>query len=185
MDVVLSHAHELVTAPAIEPVSLTQAKRWLGLEENNYFDAQVDELIEQARDKIETVLNRALITQTWKYYLDRWPTQITLPKAPLQSVTHVKYTDADGDEQTWDAANYEVDANHEPGVIRRAYDVMWPEKRADKRTIEVQYVAGYGDAASDLPPMAVSAMRFWMADVWNGGTGETDGFWAAVESLRY
>ncbi|MCK4385369.1 MAG: phage head-tail connector protein [candidate division Zixibacteria bacterium] len=80
---------KLKTAPAVEPVTLTEAKNQLrvdGAEDN----ALITALITTARQLAERDTKRAFITQTWKMYLDSVPEEIEIPKPPLQSVESIK-----------------------------------------------------------------------------------------------
>ena len=80
---------KLITAPAAEPISLEGAKNHLkvdGAEDN----ALISALITTARQFAERDTKRAFITQTWKIYLDSVPTEIEIPKPPLQSVESIK-----------------------------------------------------------------------------------------------
>ena len=80
---------KLKTAPAVEPVTLTEAKNQLrvdGAEDN----ALITALITTARQLAERDTKRVFITQTWKMYLDSAPAEIEIPKPPLQSVESIK-----------------------------------------------------------------------------------------------
>ncbi len=104
-------------------------------------------LITAAREYIEEAARRALVTQTWKLYLDRWPVvdYIALPRPPLQSVTSLKYTDKDGTQTTWNSSNYLVDTASEPGRLVLAYGASWPNVTLQTvNPIEITYVCGYG-----------------------------------------
>ena len=80
----------LDTGPVSEPISLAEAKRQLRREADfTDDDVYIESLIKAARDVAETLSLHAMLTQTWKLYLDEWPDgdAIELPKPPLQSVT--------------------------------------------------------------------------------------------------
>ena len=84
---------KLKTAPAVEPVTLTEAKNQLrvdGAEDN----ALITALIKTARILIEKDARRALITQIWQMYLDKADPEIEIPKPPLQSVESIKLISA-------------------------------------------------------------------------------------------
>lgn len=61
-------------------------------------DDLLNAIITSARENVEDITRRALITQTWDYYLDDWPDAdfIKLPLGKLQSITSIKYKDTDG-----------------------------------------------------------------------------------------
>lgn len=141
------------SAPAVEPLSLDEAKLHLRVDigdDNELITA----LIVAARQYVEGATNRALISQTWRLSLDYWPYAncIRLPKPPLQSVTSLVYLDEDGNQTTWDASNYIVDTDSEPGRLVLADDASWPSLTLyPSNPIRVTYVAGYGDEGSDVP----------------------------------
>jgi len=125
---------------------------------NTTEDPTVNALITVARQYAETVTRRALITQTWNYTLDAFPDgDIEVPLPTLQSVTHIKYYDTNGVQQTWTNTNYSVDTDSEPGRISCAYGVTYPTTREMNNAVEVQFVAGYG-VASAVPQGIKQAM---------------------------
>jgi len=86
---------KLITAPTTEPVTLATAKNRLKVDggEDN---ALISALIKTARQRAEGVTNRALITQTWRMYLDKALPIIKIPKPPIQSVESIKTISATG-----------------------------------------------------------------------------------------
>ena len=145
----------LQSAPASEPVTTAEAKthcRVIGTADDSY----IDSLISAARLYVERRTGRALVTQTWDGFLDAFPDDmdvIELPRFPLVSVTHVKYHDANGAQQTWGSSNYIVDAAAWPGVIALAPNVEWPITQDGRRNaVEIRFVAGQavGSVPADL-----------------------------------
>lgn len=139
------------TAPASEPITRTEAKLQARIE-TTADDAYVDGLIVAARQIAETQTNRRLISQTLEAQYDEWPAagcELWLPGPPLTSVTHVKYYDEDGTEQTLSTDVYEVNTAQEPGRVTLKPDQVWPSLQSGKATpITVRYVAGYTNAAA-------------------------------------
>ncbi len=80
---------KLITAPAAEPITLAKAKNHLKVDSNDE-NALITALITAARQLGERETKRAFITQTWKLYLDESPSEIEIPKPPLQSVESIK-----------------------------------------------------------------------------------------------
>ena len=79
----------VVTEPAIEPLTLTETKEFLRVEDSNS-DNFINNLILVARQAAEQFLKKALITQTLKITYDQYaPCQIELPMQPVQSVDNV------------------------------------------------------------------------------------------------
>ena len=145
-------ALKLITAPAAEPVSTSEAKAHLRVD-TTADDTYIGTLITVARQNVESHLRRALISQTWEVVLDAFPAGvIRLPKPPLASVTSIKYTDDEGNESTYSSDNYVVDSDTEPGRVVLKSGQTWPAVTlAAANGVRVRYVAGYGAAGSNVP----------------------------------
>lgn len=142
----------LVIGPTAEPVSLAEAKRQMRVEGTDE-DAHITGLITAARAWAEEYTGRQLMPATWRLTLDRFPKAIRLPKAPLTSVSSIKYTDSAGAEQTWTSSEYQVDAASEPARIVPAYGEIYPTVRSELATVRVEYIAGYADADTVPQPI--------------------------------
>jgi uncharacterized phiE125 gp8 family phage protein len=149
----------LVTPPASEPIALQEAKEHCRIDGTDE-DALMAGLITAARDYVENVTGRQLVTATWDLTLDRfpcWPYAIDMPRAPLQSVTSISYVDTDGHTQTVSSATYVVSApagaTAERGRISLAYSQVWPPTLWQANVVTVRFVAGYGNA--DAVPQAL------------------------------
>ena len=61
-------------------------------------DDDLNDAIIDGRGSIENITRRALLTQTWNYYLDNWPDGdfIKLPFGNLASISSVSWKDTDG-----------------------------------------------------------------------------------------
>lgn len=186
------HRHNLITAPAIEPVTLTQAKAHLRVDFADD-DTLITTLIIVARQAVEEFLGRALITQTWQVFYDKFPDffygyrndcditsasqqlpvnyyqnrvrrarEIELLKPPLQSVTHVKTYANDDTVTTFSTSSYQVSVygglTPTRGRVTLRDGVTFPFFTRNADGIEIQFIAGYGDAASDVPEQIIQAM---------------------------
>ena len=143
-------ALKLITAPATEPVSTSEAKSHMRVD-TTADDTYIGTLIVAARQNVEAHLRRALISQTWELVLDSWPHRntIVLPKPPLISVTSIKYTDEDAVEATISASLYLVDTDAEPGRVVLKNGESWPSATLREASgIKVRYVAGWANAAA-------------------------------------
>ena len=154
-------ALSLTTGPAVEPISLTEAKAQLRLE-IDADDTLVTSLIQSAREHAEHITKRQLITATWKLTLDAFPSVITLPLPPLQSVSNIKYYDTDGVQQTLSTDLYQVDSESQPARIVPAYNTTFPSTRIMANAVEVNFVCGFGDAATDVPQKIKQAMLLFI-----------------------
>lgn len=150
-------ALRLITPPAEEPVTLAEAKAHLRLE-HSLDDDYVASLIRGARQYVEEVTWRALVTQTWELVLDGFPgwrtREILLPKGEVQSVTSVLYDDVNGVEQTFAPTEYVLGAS--PARLVLTPEGSWPNGwygREDVGSVRVRFVAGYGSANAVPRPL--------------------------------
>jgi len=183
-------AHTLITAPASEPVTLSEAKLHVR-QDLDADDTLITGQITTAREEVERIGCHALLTQTWEQVMDCWPAcdEIRLLHPPLQSVTSVKYTDVDGVETTWDAANYIVDTDNTPGRIVLGYGKSWPSATLRPvGAIRIRYVAGWTSAG--LVPQSFKQAMLLLVGQWyenreaGGDTvGEKAGIHHGVASL--
>jgi uncharacterized phiE125 gp8 family phage protein len=131
-------------------------------------DSLLTDLIETARISVENDANRKLITQSWDYYPQRWPCsdRLKIPFGNLQDVTHVKYTDVNGDETTLvEDIDYIIEMNGDQcGFLVLPYGMCWPSATLNpSNPIVVRFVCGYGATAADVPGPAKTAIKFWCA----------------------
>ncbi len=144
----------LVTKPATEPVSLTEAKAHIR-EDSTDSDAYISLLITAAREWGESFTRRAFIDQTWDLFLDRFPFNnqcIEIPLGTLKSVTTVQYNQSsDGVLTTMPASDYIVDPNRPKGRIALAFDSIWPDTRHQINAVVIRFVAGFGGSVDDVP----------------------------------
>lgn len=139
----------IATPPALEPVDLVEAKAHLRVD-GTQDDALITSLIAGARQVAESLLGRAFITQTLRLLCDEAPMRtLSLPRAPLQAITHIKVYD-DADNATTLAPGLYM-ADLAGGRIALRNNAVWPSISRAMNGFEVQYVAGYGAAASDVP----------------------------------
>lgn len=146
---------KLITAPATEPVTASEAKSHLRVD-TTADDTLIGTLITAARQHVENHLRRALITQTWELVMDAFPAGdvIRLPRPPLVSVTSIKYTDVAGSESTFSSAAYVVDTDSTKGRVVLKSGETWPsDTLAAANGVRVRYVAGYGEASAVPRPI--------------------------------
>lgn len=141
----------LVTDSAVEPLEVELLREHLRIV-HGVEDVALDEIIGAARLYCEKIIGRQFVNASWKLTLDSFPAEFLLYKVPVSSVTHVKYYDVDNAQQTLvDGTDYETDTDSEPGRIRALPTTSWPSTYDKYNAVEVQFVAGYGAAASDVP----------------------------------
>ena len=166
----------LTLAPTVEPISLDEAKRHLRIDiDETDHDDYLQDLIVVARQRVETVTWRKLVTQTWTAYLSDWPggEYIELPFGTLQSVTPevidgvsgIKYTDSAGDTYSWVSTEYIVGTDYQKGRVTLADGYTWPnETLYPSNPIEIVFICGYGLAVS-VPSQIKHAMKMIMSEL--------------------
>ena len=155
----------LITAPATEPVSSAEAKLHLkvdGATDDNLIAA----LISAARILCEALQGRAYITQTWELTLDAFPeSPFELPRAPLATVTSIKYTDSAGVEHTIAATDYVLDTSGEPGRVALADGVSWPSVDLyPVGAVKIRYTAGGSAAPANVKQAILLTIGGWYED---------------------
>ena len=155
---------ELITAPAIEPVSLLEAKDHLRVEIDND-DAIITALITAARRYGEKIQARAYITQTWDWFVDEFPDlPFDVPLPPLQSITSIKFFDEDDVESTFSSGKYHVDTKGFLGRITLNSGESWPSTTLRPiNGVVIGLVAGYGAASTDVPEEILLALKILIA----------------------
>lgn len=137
--------------PAIEPVTLAEARLFCRVDGTGE-DALLASLIAAARQDAETQLQRSLITQGWRLVLDAFPARaIELERGTVLSVTSITYADMSGTTQTMAPADYATDLSGCPGRITPGYGKTWPSALPQIAAVNIDYTAGFGPAAADVP----------------------------------
>lgn len=156
---------KLLTGPTVEPVTLADMKDYLrviGTDEDNLITNQ----IAAARQKVEKILGRALITQSWIKVSSISLRRITIEYPPLQSITSINSYDDANVATLNPAANYIVVSTSEPGLVLLKEGVSWLTHR-NNASFEIIFVAGYGDAASDIPEEIIEGVKMYVTKIYN------------------
>lgn len=139
-----------VTDAASEPITLAQAKLWTRVDVPDDDELFTGLCIPAARQDAEARMGRTLITTTWKLVLNaftRCGSCIPLQYPNLQSVDSILYYDTSGVQQTLDPVAYLLDTVSQPGGVAPAPGLSWPATQARINAVEIQYKAGWTDAA--------------------------------------
>lgn len=178
----------LVTSgPAVEPISLTEAKLHLRVS-NTVENAGITLAIETARRYVETFIG-PLITQTIEEYFDAFPAgdrlQLTHPQ--VQSVTSIVYIDTADTPATFTASYYQLSAygRGRPAEIWLKDGRDWPITTLQTVDgVKVTYVAGFGDAATDVPAEIRSAILLLLGHFYQNREQELRGNNTVPSSLQ-
>jgi len=139
--------YTLITAPIIEPVSLAEAKLQLNIPTaETFWDDYITSLITTARQTAEQLLWRGINTQTWDLYLDYNEVKefLFMTKCPLQSITYIKYYDADNVLTTLSTDDYYTDLIGEPA---RVHITTMPTVYERMNAMNIRFVCGWTSAA--------------------------------------
>ena len=160
----------LLSGPAVEPLTLSEAKAWLRLDTSDEDDL-VTALIVSARLMVEAATRRALITQSWRLVYDGWPPlPLRLRPAPVQSVSAVRVYDVNNVSAPVAPSTYWTDAS--PDAARLVFNTPPPAPGRAAAGIEIDVTAGYGAASSAVPEPLRQAARMLVAH-WFEARGDT------------
>jgi uncharacterized phiE125 gp8 family phage protein len=162
-----------LSSPAVEPVTLSHAKRQLVVDASFTDDDEfITSLIITARQHCEKLMQRAVYDRDVLLSLDAFPIPtfgstlnpsdrrafytgtyiwehlaIRLPLPACQSVTSITFYDQAGNQYTVDPATYNVDTISEPCRIVPKWSCTWPTAAYfTPGSVQVTFVAGtYGD----------------------------------------
>lgn len=148
----MKKANRIVTEPAIEPVSLDEMKAHARIDDASD-ETLIEGLIKAARHWCEHYTRRVFITQGWQMSLAEAPSlrSVSFPSAPLLGVTAVRAYSDDGQAEVLDAQNYYIDTLSLPGRLVLHDGVTWPEATRPANAYVIDYSAGYGPSAGDVP----------------------------------
>lgn len=177
----------VVTPASADPVTLSEANAWLRLDDGAD-DVTVSMLISAATASVEEYLRRSLLTRTLRLTLDAEPSRfgsdfqpgtydlpvgalygdlpraIDLPKGPVRAISSVTTYDTEDAASTFGSSNYSLDSAGSRLVL--AYGSLWPTGLRPRAAVEINYTAGYGEAASSVPQPIRTAILIHLATLY-------------------
>jgi uncharacterized phiE125 gp8 family phage protein len=166
-------ALKLKTPPPAEPVTLVEVKSLLRIDDSDD-DNLISSMITAIRQRAEEWTRRSFLTQTWTLWMDEFPFRsgntmnklngrvIIIPRPPMQSVAFIKTYDSDNSTVTFDTSDYFVDTASSPGRVALNDNSSWPTSLRIFSAVEVEFIAGYGSSASDVPEGIKQGMLQWI-----------------------
>ncbi len=157
-------ANILLSGPAVEPITLAEAKAHLRVD-IAADDTLIHSLIMASRLHIEAALDLALVTQSWRHRRDAWPKAraLILPLHPIQSLTSVRIYARDGSHQTLDNDDFILDGSANPPRLVWQGTGTPPTAGRSANGIEIDFIAGFGDLANDVPQPIRQALLLLVA----------------------
>lgn len=155
--------YALINPPQAEPLTLAEVKAHLRLDSGDE-DALLTTLIRTAREHLERTTGLCLLRQTWRFYLDRWPQTgvILIGKGPVQTIETILVFGSDGRETNITAADKLLDGTARPARL-------WlrdpPTPGRVMNGIEIDFIAGYGEAGTDVSDTLKRAMLMHVAQM--------------------
>jgi hypothetical protein len=173
---------KIVTGPAATPVSRTEARNHLRLDDD-VDDSLVRAYIQAATDWAENYTGRFLVSRTCQMMLDgarelesplwegmrtgpsnvAYLDHIELAAAPVISVESIKYYSDDDTQYTWAASNYFVDTFSEPAKVVLRDGGTYPTDLRAANGLEINFTAGYGSNPSAVPEAIKVAILQYIA----------------------
>lgn len=158
-----------LTPPAVEPVTLAEAKQHCRVDTTND-DAYIGSLITAAREWCEAYCDETYVHTQYRMTLDSFPTEIELPRPPMATsgtatAVSVTYTMENQATAVLSTAEYRVDRDSTPGVLRTLYNGSWPSHLLDYNAVSVTWWGGKGADGSAVPQRVRNAI-LWLVGYW-------------------
>lgn len=180
---------KLKTAPAEDPVTVTEAKDYLRVD-GAAEDTRILAMIKAATDRLEQFCDQKFILQTWLQYLDYFPRankdawwdgvkempvselyteskEIKLAIGPLIEVNEFNTYADDGVKITFDPSEYVIDTAGFQGRIALKMGGVWPTTILRKLNgIEIDFDCGMAPDAATLPIVVKQAVLEYVAQMY-------------------
>jgi len=152
----------VITPATSEPVTYEELADHLRLDYGTD-QSLVTSLGIAARRYFEQVTKLTLMQTVFSVSFDDfgfWTDCIKLPRRPVSSVAGIMYIDANGQTQTLDSSQYQVDRKSIYTRIRPAYGIVLPVTRADTvNAVTIQFTAGTANDPSQVDELAKLAIK--------------------------
>lgn len=180
----MSTVVSVVTPPAVEPITLEEAKAYLRVDFADD-DPLIGALAVAARRAIEAHSHRVMIATTFDWQTDGFPLGggyfnrflrgmvgdpnwfptnagiLQLPRVPAYSLVSITYLDTAGNTQTADLSNFTL-KGPAPAELAPRYGFLWPVTLPQIGAVTIRFVAGEPDA-STVPDDVKIAMKMLLS----------------------
>ncbi len=162
-------APTIVTGPTIEPLTLDEVKAFRRID-GAWSDLELTGMIRAAREHVELMIGRALITRTVRLRASCFADLAPLPLSPLQAVTAIRYLATDGAEQLLDPAAYRAIDGLDAAIVATG---AWPTTAIAADAVRAEVRVGFGDTAKEVPEPIRIAMLLIIGD-WDRNREDTN-----------
>ncbi|EFL88956.1 head-tail connector protein [Ahrensia sp. R2A130] len=151
----------IITPPALEPLTLADAKLHLRIEHADEDDF-ITQTIAAARQYVEAVTGERMLTQAWRQYVSDWPSNrgVRLEISPVQSVVAVTAFDREGVPHQIAPEDTELVRGSRPQLLMFSASVD-PSLAANG--LEIDLTVGQGDLPTDVSPALRQAVAMLVA----------------------
>lgn len=173
----------LLTKPTVYPVTIDAAKQHLNVEHNDD-DTLIESMVAMATEYAETYTGLDLVQRTWSYSIDEFPVDhLTLPKAPVVSVSGVTYTDVttSPESNTVSTTVYGLESSSDRAAfLYLKYGQYWPQHTRMHNGITIQFVSGFdsfgspADLRGNVPDAVKFAILMMVGDAYNNREAKSD-----------
>lgn len=174
--------HRRIVDPTVEPVTAAELRTYVRADLGTLTNEEADLYIAQARSFLEETTGLAFVSQKWRLTYDSWPGYIEpwwdgvrempvtelargtpraleLPRYPLISVTDVKvYDEASTETAVNIAQTFDIDIEQRPGRLGLKFGETWPLATRPTNAVLIEYTAGFGTTAAEVPPTLRAAV---------------------------
>lgn len=160
-----AHQYAIATPPAGSPqaVSLQEAKAWLRVDGADD-DAIIGRLIRAAQIAVERYTRLTLFTTTFRTTRDGFGQDWELRRGPIQAITRFEYR-VGGVLSAVNPASYFLSSDGTFGRPALREGFTWPINADWERdAVEIEFTAGFGASASDIPDDIADAILRHVAD---------------------
>ena len=167
---------KLITAPAVEPVTVSELKSQLRITGTSQ-DTMLLALTKSARQNVEDYLRYSLISATWELYLDSFPKAgecLWIQKVPVTAITTLTYNLNGTMTALTENTDFVSDFNSKPCRLFEAYGKSWPSARNIRNSVVVRFVSGYANAAA-VPDLIKQEILMIAATMYEIPTDEMTG----------
>ena len=156
-----------ITDSTAEPITLAEAKTHLRVDTSGE-DTYITSLISVARETLEYMSNRVLLSQTWDILTDTLPgTFIELNKGPLQSVTSISYNTSTGGSTAVGSTIYRSDNAYGLGRITLQESQSWPTIQSQLGGVTTRVVLGESTDVAGIPYRDIHAVKLLVSHLYH------------------